>query len=133
MSCNEVKEKGCAVNTDPRNIHPNGDYGNAHGCNSCTPVKCKDIQEGEFTFSGPMILLGVCNINKSYLVTRATAGDCEVRAGAIFPDARTSHFPDNASMEFSLAGDYTVKYKWDACCEEEPQFEAVTYPCPCDA
>ena len=131
MNCNELKEKECTVNTNPRNMHPGGNYGNAHGCNSCVKPKCKDIQEGVFDFSGPKVLVGLCNINKSYLITRDVTGSCELRVGAIFPDSRTAHFEDAPSMEISLEGDYHVKYTWDACCESEPQFEAVAYPCPC--
>lgn len=132
MTCNNKTVKSCPTNTAAKFRHPDNNGMYAHGCYPCVSEPCSDIQEGTFDFTGPAVLLGVCNIHKSYLVVREVSGDCEVRAGAIFPDSRTQHFPNNASMEFSLEGNYTVKYKWDACCELEPQFEALPYPCPCN-
>lgn len=130
MPCKK-KARNCPVHVDKKHFHPMNNPGYAHGSPPCITKKCEDIQTKEFEFEGPAILLGVCNIHKSYLVTRDVDGDCEVRAGAIFPDSRTSHFPDSASMEFSLEGTYRVKFSWDACCENEPQFEAIANPCPC--
>jgi hypothetical protein len=130
MSC-ENKKLGCPATVDSKHYHPQNNQMYAHGCPPCGTAKCEDIREGTFDFTGPAVLLGVCNIHKSYLVVRDVPGDCEVRAGAIFPGSRTEHFPDDASMEFSLPGNYTVKYKWDNCCESEPQFDALPYPCPC--
>lgn len=131
MSNCKNQPMGCPADIDPKHFHPQNNLAYAHGCIPCVEAECKDIQEGEFEFTAPAVLLGVCNINKSYLIERKVDGDCAVRAGAIFPDSRTEHFTDAPSMELSLAGDYVVKYKWDACCENEPQFEAIEYPCPC--
>ena len=131
--CKPMTASNCPVEIDPRDRHPMDNLMYAHGCRPCADDYCTDMQTGEFEFTGPAILLGVCNIKGSYKVFRKVDGDCKVRAPSIFPRAATSHFPDNPSVEYSLAGDYVVEYKWDACCDNEPQFEALPYPCPCDA
>lgn len=128
-SCKQ-KQRDCR-NVFPKHYrHPQDNPMYAHGCAPCNK-HCEDVREGVFEFDGPAILVGVCNIHKSYLVLRDIDGDCDVRAGAIFPGSRTRYLPMAVSMEFSLPGHYRVKYKWDACCENEPQFEAVAHPCQC--
>jgi hypothetical protein len=83
---------------------------------------CKDIRSGEYEFQGNRVIYGVCNMNKSYLIVKVE-GDCEVKWNAVWANGKTLIDTD---------GDYKVIYKWDACCEGEPQFATAKVSCPCN-
>lgn len=111
----------CTTTADSRYYPPNNNPLYERGCMPCIESACKDIHEGEFPFTGPAVVYGVCNIHKSYLIVKAD-DVCEVKWNALWPNGRTL---------IDTEGQYKVKYKWDACCEGEPQFAIAPYPCPC--
>lgn len=128
MQCKLINN--CPTETPNYYRHPQDNPAFARGAMPCQS-SCKDIRSGVFDFTGPALLIGLCNIHKSYLVEYQADNDCWLRVGAIFPDSKTKYLAAS-SMEFSLAGNYRVSYNWDACCQDEPQFVAKPHPCPCD-
>ena len=100
--------------------HNNPEY--AFSCSvPCYEPECKDIRYGEHEFLGESLVFGVCNLTKSYLIVKIE-GDCEVNWNAVWMNGKTL---------IDTVGEYKIKYKWDACCELEPQFSAIPAPCPC--
>lgn len=82
--------------------------------------QCYDIQEGEVEFTAPATVYGICGLKKSYLVVKVD-GDCETPWTAVWPTGK---------VLVDVEGEYKIKYKWDACCDVEPQF-GISAGCPC--
>lgn len=105
-----------------------GDPSSAFTCDlPCTQEEiCNDIQEGEYLFEGPATVWAVCNATKSYAIVKVIDdedGECsELIVSALWP---------TGSASIATTGNYKVKYKWDACCEEElVVHHEAGCPCP---
>lgn len=106
---------------DPKHIQPNDghDYFKC-GCVVDTTI-CSDVKEGEFKFDGPATVYGICHLTKSYLIVKMD-DECEINWNSVWMNGRT---------QLDCEGTFKVKYKWDACSEEEPKF-GITHCTCCD-